>query len=94
MSTYLELYALTAAGFSLREGYARGPGAEGPIWIWASTYEDAVWHTWCYVFRHYHLQEHTHVFPERPNDWRDRISVLNEIWEKAQTDGRKVLEEQ
>lgn len=92
MSGYWELCELVAPGWSLREGYARGPAAEGPIWLWAPTFEDAVWRTWCYAFGHYRMQDDfDYIWPDRPNDWRDRIAQARRIWDQSHAEGRKIL---
>lgn len=91
MSAYAELCDLVAPGWSLREGYAGGPAAEGPFWLWAPTYEDAVWRTWCQVFGYYTVEHDNRVWPERPNDWRDRIAQARRVWDGAQAEGRQIL---
>jgi hypothetical protein len=93
--SYWDLCRLVAPGWALREGYADGPAAEGPIWLWAPTYEDAVWRTWCHLFGYWVSHDDLYgqyVWPERPNDWRDRIAQARKIWDESQARGRKLLE--
>lgn len=94
---YWDLYPLVAPGWSLREGYAKGPCAEGPFWIWAPTFEEAVWRTWCAVFLVFEFAPGLYpnrIWPERPEDWRDRIAMARRVWDESQARGRALLEEE
>lgn len=89
---YWNLCDLAAPGWSLREGYACGPAAEGPLWLKAPRYDVVVWRTWCHLFGHFRLQDdEVYVWPDMPEDWRGRISEARRIWDAANEAGRLAL---
>jgi len=91
---------LVAPGWSLREGYACGPAAEGASpntslsWITAPDYEEVVWRTWCALFGDFHVQDgDVHVWPPKPDDWKLRIRRAQLVWRRSQVQGRGTLQE-
>lgn len=89
---YWSLCELVAPGWSLREGYACGPSAEGPFWLTAPDYGSVVWRTWCYFFGCFELQDgETYVWPMKPSDWRDKIAEARGLWEKSRVASKELL---
>lgn len=82
-----------APGWSLREGYARGPAAEGRYWIWGPTYEEVVWWTWCNFFGLVTLNmKFDRVFPPMPPDWHEKISRARAVWMGAVMEAVPILQ--
>jgi hypothetical protein len=93
MKSYWELQESAAPGWALREGWAGGPAAErGQIWLWAPTFEDAVWRTWCHLFGHFEIQDlDTIVWPAKPSDWESRIARARAVWNQLRSEGKRTL---
>ena len=96
----LENEDIVAPGWSLREGWACGPSAEGGspgfegTWITAPTYEEVVWRTWCALAGNYHLQDGKDVvWPGMPDDWRRRVREAELKWGSFRTDAVWSLQE-